>query len=113
MGATLLKNGTLFDGTGSDPAPNMSLLIQANKIEAVGPADTVTAPEDATVVDCTGKFIMPGMFNNHAHLGWDGARDLKLQGTHDSDSVTTAVVIMNMRRSLEAGLTAISVPYCS
>lgn len=107
MSAILLKNGTLFDGTGADASPNTSLLIEGNKISAVGPADSVSAPPEAQVVDVTGKFVMPGMFNNHAHLGWDGARDLELQGTQDPEYVTTAVVIMNMRRSLEAGLTGV------
>jgi imidazolonepropionase-like amidohydrolase len=107
MSAILLKNGTLFDGTGVDAKPNTSLLIEDNKISAVGPADSLQAPPDTQVVDVAGKFVMPGMFNNHAHLGWDGARDLELQGKYDSDSVTTGIVIMNMRRSLEAGLTGV------
>jgi imidazolonepropionase-like amidohydrolase len=107
MSTILLKNGTLFDGTGADAMSNASLLIEGNKITAVGPSDSVSAPPDAQVVDVTGKFVMPGMFNNHAHLGWDGARDLKLQGTQDAEYVTTAVVVMNLRRSLEAGLTGV------
>jgi imidazolonepropionase-like amidohydrolase len=64
-------------------------------------------PPDAEVVDVTGKFVMPGMFNNHSHLGWDGARDLEVQSTEDTDAVTAGVVVMNMRRSLEAGLTGV------
>lgn len=107
MGITLLRNGTLFDGTGSDAKPGHSLLIEEDKITAVGPTDAVSAPEGATVVELDGKFVMPGMFNNHAHLGWDGARDLELQGKTDTDVVTTGVVIMNLRRSLEAGLTGV------
>ena len=75
MTSILLKNGPIFDGTGSDARPAHSLLIEDNKIAAVGPATVVQAPQGAVVVDASGKFIMPGMFNNHAHLGWDGARD--------------------------------------
>ena len=107
MGAILLKNGMLFDGTGADAKPNTSILIEDNKIGAIGPSDSLQAPEGAEVVDVTGKFVMPGMFNNHAHLGWDGVRDLELQGKTDPEYVTTAIVIMNMRRSLEAGLTGV------
>jgi imidazolonepropionase-like amidohydrolase len=105
MSTILFKNGTVFDGTGTDPQANTSLLIEDDKIKAVGPADQMDVPPDAEVVDVTGKFVMPGMFNNHSHLGWDGARDLEVQSTEDTDAVTAGVVVMNMRRSLEAGLT--------
>ena len=69
MDAILIKNGTVFDGTGADAQPNTSVLIEGNKVKALGPTDELDAGPDAKVVDATGKFVMPGMFNNHAHLG--------------------------------------------
>jgi imidazolonepropionase-like amidohydrolase len=107
MAEILIKNGTLFDGTGTDPRPNVSILIKDEKIDGIGPADALDISSGAQIVDVAGKFVMPGMFNNHAHLGWDGARDLELQGKHDPDYVTAAIVIMNMQRSLRAGLTGV------
>jgi len=107
MSALLLQNGTVFDGTGLDPVSNADVLIEDNKIAGVGPSGSLDVPEGAQIVNTAGKFVMPGMFNNHSHLGWDGKRDLEKQGKEDSDSVTTAVVIMNMGRSLEAGVTSV------
>jgi imidazolonepropionase-like amidohydrolase len=50
----------------------VDVLIEDNKIGAVGPADSMDTPENAQVMDVAGKFVMPGMFNNHSHLGWVG-----------------------------------------
>lgn len=46
-----------------------TLVIQDGKINAVGPAGEVKAPEGATVVDVSGKVIIPGLVDSHSHLG--------------------------------------------
>jgi imidazolonepropionase-like amidohydrolase len=47
--------------------PSGVVLIQDNLIQQVGSLDEVTIPEDADVMDITGKVIMPGMIDAHAH----------------------------------------------
>jgi len=47
---------------------NGVLLIAGGKIVAVGPADRVTIPAGAEVVDATGKVIMPGLIDTHSHI---------------------------------------------
>lgn len=54
---------------------NGVVLIRDNKIVAVGPRDEVSIPKDATIVDITGKTIMPGLFDAHAH-GSQGVNQL-------------------------------------
>ncbi len=39
MDTLLIKNGTVFDGTGADAQPNTSVLIEGKKVKALGPAD--------------------------------------------------------------------------
>lgn len=46
---------------------NGVVLIKDNKIAAVGSADTVTIPEDAQIIDVTGKTLVPGLVDAHAH----------------------------------------------
>ncbi len=50
------------------------LVIEDNRIRAVGERGTITVPDDATVVDVSGKTIMPGLIDAHAHgpQGKDG-----------------------------------------
>ncbi len=65
---TVFKGARLIDGTGRAPVENSVLVVQDGKILAVGPASTTT-PKDATVVDLSGRTIMPGLVNAHGHLG--------------------------------------------
>ena len=66
--ATLLRGGTLLDGTGAAPRPNAALLIEGERIVRVGDLREVNAPPHATVLDCAGKTIMPGLIDCHDHL---------------------------------------------
>ncbi len=47
---------------------NGTLVIDGNRIVAVGKADEVEVPDDAILIDATGKTIMPGIIDTHAHL---------------------------------------------
>src|SRR5512134_3145561 len=64
--AILVRGGTIHTATGA-PITNGSVLIRAGKIVAVGP--NVTAPSNARIVDATGKTVIPGMIDNHSHIG--------------------------------------------
>ncbi|MCL4813479.1 MAG: PD40 domain-containing protein, partial [Vicinamibacteraceae bacterium] len=46
-----------------------TLVVEGNRIAAIGPAASVTVPEGAFVVDARGKTIIPGLVDVHAHVG--------------------------------------------
>jgi len=48
---------------------NGVIVVRDNRIESIGNASAVTIPSDAKVIDVTGKTIMPGLIDVHAHLG--------------------------------------------
>lgn len=64
--AIVIRGVTLVDGTGRAPAPGTTVLIEGNRITAVG--TNVQVPAGARVIDGTGKFLMPGMIDAHIHL---------------------------------------------
>ncbi len=64
----LIRGATIIDGLSDAPLRDRSLLIEGNTIRGVLPADA-PAPAGAQVLDLTGKFIIPGLFDSHVH--WD------------------------------------------
>lgn len=63
--------------TGSAPKPDVSVVVTGNRIAALGKAGEVSVPEDARVVDATGKFLIPGLWDMHAHTVYDKAGDVE------------------------------------
>ena len=70
-GTTVLRHFTLFDGTGAAPRQDAALVMSHGVITWVGAASAVKVPSGATVVDLGGKFVMPGLIDNHVHLAVD------------------------------------------
>ena len=67
----VIKGGTVVDGTGS-PARRADVAVHAGRVVAVG-----EGLAGAEVIDAGGRFLMPGLWDNHQHFGGtDGALDL-------------------------------------
>jgi imidazolonepropionase-like amidohydrolase len=64
----VIKGGTILTVT-HGKIENGSIYIHDGKIAAVG--QTVNAPANATVIDATGKFVMPGIIDSHSHIALD------------------------------------------
>ncbi len=66
-GAFAFVGATLIDGSGKPPVPNATVVTREGKIVAAGPRAKVKVPGDAQRVDVSGKFIIPGLWDMHAH----------------------------------------------
>src|SRR5438067_6792549 len=55
--------------TGAKPQPDMTLIIVGNRIAAIGKTGKVRVPKDAQVINATGKYLIPGLWDMHVHLG--------------------------------------------
>ncbi len=62
---------TLIDPS-SGPQPDVTLIIDGDKIREVGPASTTTVPAGAEVHDASGRFALPGLWDAHVHLSQIG-----------------------------------------
>jgi imidazolonepropionase-like amidohydrolase len=69
--ALVVVNGTLIDGTGADPIKDAVVIIQGERIVAVGPRSAIEIPEGAQIIDVQGATILPGFFNAHVHGAYD------------------------------------------
>ena len=70
-----LVGGMLIDGYEVPPLHHAAILIEDNRIVEVGRAGEVKIPADATVVDTSGRVMMPGLIEEHAHLSILGHGD--------------------------------------
>ena len=61
-------NARIIDGTGRAPIERGTVVISGGRITAVGPAASTTIPAGAQRIDASGKTIVPGFINDHAHL---------------------------------------------
>jgi imidazolonepropionase-like amidohydrolase len=67
--ATLaVVGGFLIDGYGGPPKPNAVVLIEGDKITAVGEEGRLAVPPGTKVVDANGFTMMPGLIDTHVHL---------------------------------------------
>lgn len=63
----VIEGGTLIDGTGSPARPNTTIVIEGQRITAIGERNQITAPQGAHIIEATGKFILPGFSDMHVH----------------------------------------------
>lgn len=67
-----VTHATLIDGTGAPPRENVTILVRDGLIDSVVDSAKAVIPDDARVVDATGKFIIPGLADMHVHFGTGG-----------------------------------------
>jgi imidazolonepropionase-like amidohydrolase len=64
-----LTGGRLIDGTGATAIERSTVIVRDGRIEAAGPVGTVPVPRGVPTVDVTGKTVLPGLWDMHAHVG--------------------------------------------
>ena len=67
----VLLNGTLIDGTGSEPVFDAVVVIDGERITAVGTRAQVSIPANTPIIDVQGASILPGFINAHVHQAYD------------------------------------------
>lgn len=95
--STLIKDITLIDGTGAAPRTHVNLLFSGDKIVSVS-ADEKQVPANTTVLNMSGKTVMPLLISGHEHPGL-------LKGTEASAAnYTRENVIRHLKRYLHYGV---------
>lgn len=106
MGHTLIRNGTLIDGNGGAAVPQAAVLIEDNRIRAVGPQNRVTLPDtQITTIDAQGGYILPGLIDTHVHVMLEGINMMRTMTTPFSMYFYQAIEYL--RRTIDAGITSV------
>lgn len=112
-GSILLKNARIITMKGSEVIENGDVLIENNRIKAVGKTGTLDAG-GAQVIDATGKTITPGFIDTHAHMWptwglhknsvWIYAANLAYGVTTTRDPQTATTDVLTYGDMVEAGM---------
>ena len=97
----VLKGATIIDGTGRAPQQNGVLVLDGERILAVGASAKVKVPRHARVLDLTGRTIMPGIINAHGHVG------LVAGGQNRADAYTRENVQAQLLQYERYGVTSV------
>ena len=103
-GHWILK-GRVLTCLGDQVLENGFVEIEGDKIKAVGQLADL-GETNAQVIETSGT-ILPGLFNNHAHLAWDGIHDLAQQSMYDPPEISAYKSAGNMLINLRAGVTTV------
>lgn len=66
---TLVDNVLLFDAVAGQYLPGRAVLVADGKVQAVGAAGSIKAPDGAVTIDGRGKTLLPGLWDSHLHIG--------------------------------------------
>jgi imidazolonepropionase-like amidohydrolase len=102
---TVIKAGMLFDSKTGRVARNAVIVVEGERIVAVGDSGT-TIPDDATVVDLSDSFVLPGVMDMHTHIVGN-LDNYFYAGYFQSPHRATIGGVVNAEKTLLAGFTTI------
>src|SRR5882762_10534838 len=66
--ALAVLGATLIDGTGRQPVPSATVVVEGERVAAAGPSAITPVPPGAQTIDGQGKFLIPGLVDMHVHV---------------------------------------------
>jgi imidazolonepropionase-like amidohydrolase len=107
---TVIRAGTLLDGTGDAARKNQVIFVRGNHIEKVSDA-SAQIPSGATVLDLSNATVLPGLIDSHTHIFLWGEDPAK--GGYDANILNAGIALraaratFACRRALEQGFTTL------
>src|SRR5438309_2090354 len=68
--ALAVLGATLIDGSGGPPLDAATVVVEGERVTAVGPSSTTPVPPGVPTIDGRGRFLMPGLVDMHVHVTW-------------------------------------------
>lgn len=107
---TLVHCGVLLDVPGNAPKRNATLVVRDGLIAEVRSGFATPAQvgdANASIVDLSGLFVMPGMIDCHVHLTGEMSPDARLRSVQESDADGALNGVVYAKRTLDAGFTTV------
>ena len=106
-GTTAIVGGAVVDLEGKAPLKGAVILVEDERIVAIGKAGSVEVPEDADIIDAGGAWLIPGLMNMHVHLGLILPGKMMAELARESEAALALRMAVVARESLQAGVTTI------
>jgi imidazolonepropionase-like amidohydrolase len=101
-----LVGGTLIDGDGGPPLRNSVILIEGERIRAVGQMGSLPIPPDAEVISTAGMSVLPGLWDMHVHTMLDGHSDYAHWDKTYPPMLESVIMPASAKQLLLAGVTS-------
>ncbi|HET9479936.1 MAG TPA: amidohydrolase family protein [Pyrinomonadaceae bacterium] len=102
-----LVGGTLIDGYGSKPLRNSVVIIEGERIKAVGQVGTLAIPRGAEVISTEGMTVLPGLWDMHVHLMINGHSDYAHWDKTYPPQMESVIMPASAKQLLMAGITSV------
>lgn len=105
MEKSIHKADYVWDGINDKALPDGAVLIEGNRIRAVGPFSEISTASQAKIFEWQGATLLPGLIDSHTHLSMDGSLENFLDHMADSVPVLTLRATSMMKKDLLSGVT--------
>lgn len=103
-GPLAIVNANLFDSQTGKSIPGSTVLVEGNRIKAVGADGKVAIPAGAERIDARGRALLPGLADMHVHISEDdGVQHLAAGVTTVRDMANDTDTLLELKRRIEAG----------
>jgi imidazolonepropionase-like amidohydrolase len=97
--AIAVRAGRLFDSSAGQMLTKQVVVLQGERIAAVGPDTQVKIPAGAQIIDLSQATVLPGLIDAHTHM-------FNNRGPKITSEMATLIAIQNLQADLRAGFTA-------
>src|SRR4030095_3729524 len=101
-----LVGETLIDGVGSTPLRNSIVIIEGERIKAIGQVGTLPVPAGAEIISTEGMTVLPGLWDMHVHLMINGHSDYGHWEQTYPPQMEKVIMPASARQLLMAGITS-------
>lgn len=114
-GRLALTNARIITMKGDEVIENGTIIIKDNRIESIGKAAEISVPSGTKIIDCSGKTIIPGYIDVHAHTGnfryglspqkqWEYYANLAYGVTTTHDPSTNSEMVFSQSEMIRSGI---------
>ena len=104
QGTVLIRDALLIDGTGRQPRPATDILVRKGRIARVGAAGSIQVGGGVSIVEATGKTVIPGIINLRGLAGLVRSPDV------DGEDFDRAEIVRHLARYASYGVTTVATP---